>query len=227
MVVQDEKAGIAATTTSVPDEQDLLHEELQHTEERGGFTKPDRDVGAAIWAIVCGVGIPCIPVIVISGVLLYFIFHYRIETLPGYPELEIHADHVRQHMNTTQRVSDLRHHGGEPAYYVQVNPSTITTIASWTGRVIPYLSSSIMALVAFFAARRIVTRSKRGDGSDLPTPEQITLLISLLGGNDFGPLKDTLLHRYAHKKKLADPLPMAAFALFIVTFAASVLPCLK
>jgi len=74
-----------------------------------------------------------------------------------------------------------------------------------------------MASVAFFAARRIVTESKRSDGPDLPTPEQLTLLIGLLGGNSFVPLKNSVLHRWAEEKRLVDPIPVAFFALFLIT----------
>ena len=213
----NEKDNVSAAVLEVdePQKQELLHEE-----EAGGHAKPDRNVAAAVWTMVCGVGIPCIPVVVISAVLLYFIFHYEIKTQPGYLELQLQTTQAHQSLNATERLFDIRHHGGKPAYYVHYNPSTITTIASWTGRVIPYLSSSIMALVAFFAARRIVVRSKHGDGSDLPTPEQLTILIGLLGGNGFGPLKDTVVHRFAKKKKLADPIPLAAASLAIITFAA-------
>ncbi|KAK4954450.1 hypothetical protein LTR10_007881 [Elasticomyces elasticus] len=224
MGVPNEKDGVTATTNAVPESDNTQKEELNHEEETGGYAKPDRNVAAAVWTIVCGVGIPCIPVVVISAVLLYFIFHYEIKTHTGYLELQLQTTQAHHAMNATERLFDIRHHGGKPAYYVHYNPSTITTIASWTGRVIPYLSSSIMALVAFFAARRIVVRSKRGDGSDLPTPEQLTILIGLLGGNGFGPLKDTVVHRFAHKKKLADPIPLAAAALAIITFAAILVP---
>jgi len=211
MESETKKTTVTATTTALPRDDEVA------VAEESGSARPDRNVAAAIWAIVCGVALPCIPVIIISAVLMYFILHYRVIPRAGWPELQIQAIQTHQSTNLTQKLHDVRHTGGNPAYYVAYNPSTITTIASWTGRVIPYLSSSIMALVAFFAARRIVTKSKSGDGSDLPTPEQLTLLIGLLGGNSFGPLKDTVLHRWAEKKRLVDPIPFAFFALFLVT----------
>lgn len=83
-----------------------------------------------------------------------------------------------------------------------------------------------MALVAFFAARKIVTKSKRGSGEDLPSPEQLTLLIGLLGGSSLEPLKDTILHRWVHKTKLVDPIPLAFFSLLVITLLGLVLQCL-
>lgn len=83
-----------------------------------------------------------------------------------------------------------------------------------------------MALVAFFSARHIVLMSKHGDehGSNLPTPEQLSLLIRLLGGNGFGPLRDTLLHRYQRRERLIAPLPAAFSALFIITLLGLTIP---
>ena len=207
----DEKTAVVTTSTVAPQEDDNLIVDERAT------SKPNRDVAAAVWTVTCGVALPCIPVIVISAILLYFIFHYRIIPHPGWPELQLPINHSHRHLNATEQLHDIRHAGGRWAYFVQYNPSTITTIASWTGRVIPYLSSSIMALVAFFAARRIVTKSNKGDGTDLPSPEQLTLLIGLLGGSSFEPLKDTVVHRWSQKKKLVDPIPLAFFALLVVT----------
>lgn len=171
--------------------------------------RPARNITQAVWTIVWGAAVPCIPIIVVTTVPLYFIFHYQLVLSPGWPALQISGPH--SHKSVVQAVRQLRQEGGSPSYYVRYNASTITTIASWTGRITPYLSSSIMALVAFFAARHIVLKSKTGDGSNLPSPEQLTILISVLGGSGIGPLKDTLLYRYTKKEKLISPL-LAAFA---------------
>jgi hypothetical protein len=177
---------------------------------------PERNLTQATWTIVWGVALPCIPVVVITTALLYIIFHHRLVLQPGWAALQVPKN--KTHLDAASLIHVLRQEGGSAAYYVQYNPSTITTIASWTSRVIPYLSSSIMALVAFFAARHIVLKSKHGDDSQLPNPEQLTILISLLGGNGFGPLKDALLHRLVKKEKLINPLPVAFSALAVITF---------
>jgi hypothetical protein len=187
------------------------------SDEESAAVGPDRDAKAAIYTVVCGVALPCIPIIVIFATLLYVIFKHQIIPVDGWPELRL-SGIEKSSQTALGLLSDIRHHGGKYAYYTNYNPSTVTTIASWTGRVIPYLSSSIMALVAFFSARRIVTKSKHGDGTDIPSPEQFTLLISMLGGSSFGPLKDTVLYRWAKKERLVDTLPTAFLALFLVTF---------
>jgi hypothetical protein len=199
----DMKPGVTATTT-------FLDEDDSQEADESVTTKPDRNLKAAIWAIVCGVALPCIPVIIISAVLVAFVFLQRENLYPGYTELALPTKHKKCE-GFIQCLAFVRHNAGA-AYYVRANPSTITTIASWT-----YLTSSIMALVAFFAARRIVTKSNKGGGEDLPTPEQLTLLIDLLGGKGIEPLKDTMFHRWVHKRKLVDPIPLAFGALLAIT----------
>jgi hypothetical protein len=79
-----------------------------------------------------------------------------------------------------------------------------------------------MALVAFYAAHHLVLRLRLGDGSDLPSPEQLTILITLLGS-----LKDTLFFRYGRREKLMSPLPAAFSALLVITLLRSVLQFLS
>ena len=188
------------------------------------IVRPERRLRQAVWAIVGGVALPCIPILLITSVLLYVVFHYRLDLSGGLPELALFENET--HRTGTTWLSYIRHQGGDGAYYVDYNPSTITTIASWTSRVIPYLSSSIMALVAFFAARHIVLKSKRSEQheSNLPTPDQLSLLINMLNGSSFGPLKDALVHRYRRKEKLISPLPAAFSALFFITMLGLVIP---
>ncbi|ETN36248.1 uncharacterized protein HMPREF1541_08525 [Cyphellophora europaea CBS 101466] len=211
----ESKTHVQATTVSVEEDRAASEEAV---------VLPERRLKQAIWAIVGGVALPCIPIIVITAVLLYFIFHFRVDLTKGLPEFAPTVNETHRDVNSW--IDYIRHQGGAPAYFVDYNPSTLTTIASWTSRVIPYLSSSIMALVAFFSARHIVLKSKHGDehGSHLPTPEQLSLLINMLNGNGFSPLKDTILHRYRKREKLISPLPAAFTALFFITMLGLAIP---
>lgn len=157
--------------------------------------------------------------IAISTVLLYFIFHYRIVLEPSWPELSLkNTTAIHEPVrNFTSAWRSVRR-GGRAAYHVAYNPSTITTIAAWTGRVIPYLSSSIMALVAFFAARHMVQKSKLQERSELPPPEQLTLLVENLDGNGIFALWNTVKFRYGrNRERLSSPLPAAFAALTLIT----------
>jgi hypothetical protein len=184
--------------------------------------RPDKDVRSAVWAIVTGVALPCIPILVILAVLLAFIFEHRVKPWDGYLELALNSTPAKHGIAAT--IFDIRHNGGSSAYLVRYNPSTLTTIASWTSRIIPYLTSSIMALVAFFAARYIVQQSKRGEDAVLPDPEQLTILISLLGGSGITPLKDTLIYRWLKKERLVSPVPTVAWILAFITGLGLLIP---
>ncbi|KAK5048531.1 hypothetical protein LTR84_005621 [Exophiala bonariae] len=186
--------------------------------------RPNRDVKNAIWAIVTGVALPCIPIIVVLVLLIYLIYKHKLDLWSGYVELLPSGTITNASNGALSALSDLRHNGGKAAYIVQYNPSTLTTIASWTSRIIPYLTSSIMALVAFFAARYLVQQSKRGDDAVLPNPEQLTLLIGLLGGSGVDSIKDTLFHRWLKKERLIHPVPAVFWVLLFITFLNILIP---
>lgn len=183
--------------------------------------RPKSNLANAVWSIIWSVALPSVPILVVTVVLLRVIVKHRV--IPnadgGWPQLYLTADSS----NTGSRnrfldfVDQIRYNGAGPAYYVIYNPSTITTIASWTSRLIPYLSSSIMALVAFFVASHVVQKSQGGHVDQLPDPQQMTILISLLGGNGLRPMQDALSHSWKQKRLLVAPLPAAFMALFLIT----------
>jgi hypothetical protein len=74
-----------------------------------------------------------------------------------------------------------------------------------------------MALVAFFVARRIINMSRDEQSHHLLTAQQMSLLIQLLGGSSFGPIKDTVHYHVKHKQKWIAPVPHAFSALCAVT----------
>lgn len=215
MAFNPEKQPVATTTAMTEAPTDLPPVEADPQ-------PPPRNIRNAIYTIVCGAALPSIPILAITTALLYVIFKNRVIPRPGWPELYTNAAQ-EGHQNITSWITKIKQQGGDPAYYVAYNPSTITTISAWTGRVIPYLSSSIMALVAFFAARHIVHKSKHGNGDDLPTPEQLTILINLLNGSGFGPLKDAVMYKYGRRKQLIAPVPAAFTALAVITLLGYVL----
>lgn len=107
-----------ATVTSV---------ETSPVEIESAHLKTERRVRQAIWTIVGGVALPCIPIIVITTVLLYFIFHHQVHLSPGWEALRPITD---DQQNFTSWLSQVRHGGGSAAYYVEFNPSTITTVSN-------------------------------------------------------------------------------------------------
>lgn len=141
--------------------------------------RPRANLANAVWSIIWSVALPSVPILAVTVVLLRVIVKHRV--IPnedqGWPQLHlVTASSNSGHQNRfLDFIDQVRYNGAGPAYYVIYNPSTITTIASWTSRLIPYLSSSIMALVAFFVASHVVQKSRGGHVDQLPDPQQMTI----------------------------------------------------
>jgi hypothetical protein len=205
-------AATQSTVSEVPPEDKAV--EVRNPERlQGSFT-----------SIIYGALLPCIVVFTVTGVLLGFIFKYRVIPKSGWPELAL-PNPNQAHEGILDLIEDWRLNGGSNfVYYVNYQPTRLTMIASWTGKVIPYLTSSIMALFAFFAARRIVEASKNPESMELPSPHQLTLLIGLLGGSSYAPMKDTIKYRWTTKQRLVNPIPQAFWALAFVTGIGLLIP---
>jgi hypothetical protein len=101
--IANDKVGVTATTTA------LLEQDESHEANEGGVRRPDCNLTAAIWTIVCGVGLPCIPVrwrnpivvsvqstpltpsalqvMIVSSLLLWIVLHKRVDLDQGLLEL--------------------------------------------------------------------------------------------------------------------------------------------
>ncbi|KIV86738.1 hypothetical protein PV11_02333 [Exophiala sideris] len=192
-------------------EDEVVHVNHEHGERMDG----------AFLSIVWSASIPCGLIIIITAVLLGIIYGREVDRNRGWPELQLPP------INGTSTgfwasVNSWRKHGGNAAIFVKFNPSSLTAVASLTGKIIPYLSSSIMALVAFFVARRIIVASR--EGHELLTPHQMSILIQLLGGNSYAPLKDCVHYHVKHKKRWLSPIPHAFSALAVVTALGFIIP---
>ena len=170
--------------------------------------------------------LPCIPVIIVSALLLGLIFghgkHIRPEQLEGLEIFRNISTPESETRSTVLQSLQTLYHGGEGYYLTKYNPSSLTTIAAWVGRVVPYLSTSFMGVVAFFVARRLAEHSRR-DVQQLPSPPQVTILVNVLGGSGVDAIVDTILHRLQNVEKLADPVIVAFWALTWVTVIGYVL----
>ncbi|OCT51727.1 hypothetical protein CLCR_08263 [Cladophialophora carrionii] len=74
---------------------------------------------------------------------------------------------------------DLRSEFDSGAYYVDFNPTTLVTIASWSSTVAPLLAVCAMILGSFPIAQSLKANSQMA-GSELPTPFQFSLLLDCL-----------------------------------------------
>lgn len=167
-------------------------------------------------SVLIGAFFPCIPVAVVSAVLLTLIFRNQIKE-PYTVIQEIHQYQTTGFVNQTlTAVSNLKA-GGNSVYWVwaskSTTPGTLHTIASITGKIMPFITSTSMALVAFFAGRRIINVTEKRKHQSMPTPHQMSILISLLNGSGISPLWDTLKYRFQNDEVLVQPVHLAFWAL--------------
>lgn len=180
-------------------------------------TKKSRDIKGAARTIFIAVALPCVPILSIVITLFVFILIHRVDLGTGYPELQGPVNNKNESL--FHRLRD-----GGPVIYVKFSATSLTTLASWTSRVIPYLTGSIMAMVAFLAARHLARRSEHTSASGLPSPPEFALLLDLLSGDSFVPLWSTIMYRYETKRKLVAPIPAAFWSLLTLTLLGLLIP---
>lgn len=171
--------------------------------------------GAAL-SLLIGAFFPCIPVAAVCAVLLTLIFRNQIKE-PYMVVQEVFQVQTTDFVNQTlTEVSKLKA-GGDNVYWLfatkATTPGTLHMIASITGKVMPFITSTSMALVAFFAGRRIIYITKVKKQQQMPTPHQMSILISLLNGSGIKPLWETLRYRYQNHEVLVQPVPLAFWSL--------------
>ena len=192
--------------------------EVERPASVSGQTEPAPKIEGALPDLLYGAFLPCVPVVLVSASLLTLIFRHRVRLDPGWQLLQAPtADNIYD-PNTLNHVLNLKTTGGSGAYYVRFNPAVLAAIAAWTSKIIPFITSSLMAVVAFFAGRRILDTTKSNKPNQLPTPHQMSILINLLRGANVSPLRETILYRWQNHEHLVQPIPMAFGALSFIIF---------
>jgi hypothetical protein len=166
--------------------------------------------------LLVGAFFPCIPVTAVCATLLSLIFSNQIKE-PYTIVQEVSQVQKAHFLNQTlAEVSKIKA-GGDNVYWLwatkSTTPGTLHMIASITGKVMPFITSTSMALVAFFAGRRIIHITKVNKQKQMPTPHQMSILISLLNGSGIKPLWETLKYRYQNHEGLVQPVPLAFWSL--------------
>jgi hypothetical protein len=120
--------------------------------------------------ITCHVLILCVPMLVFSTVLLYFVlFHsvtHDVTGLADNGELMLASDH------------------NEPGvYFVNVSATRLIFIASWSSSLAPLLVTSMATLWSYRIPREMAQQSRASTHGRLPTPFQLGLTLSMLTGS--------------------------------------------
>ena len=166
--------------------------------------------------LLLGAFLPCVPVALVSALLLTLIFHNEVKLDRGYQLLQTPTIGNVSDPSFLNQLAQFKSTGGTPAYFAHINPAILATIAAWTSKIIPFIISSEMALVAFVAGRRILDATRDKTTGQLPTPHQISILINLLNGSGFRPLYDTVVYKLQGHEHLIQPIPLAFYALSFV-----------
>lgn len=180
--------------------------------------KSSTNIEGALPDLLFGALLPCVPVIIVSTVLLAIIFTHRVDLDPGWEWLKAPAAGKNSDPSLRNLTLGLKATGGDAAYYIRYNPAILVAIASWTSKITPFITSSSMAIVAFFAGRRILNASRDDKFGQLPTPHQMSILIKLLSGAGVSPLWDTVMYKLQNHEHLVQPIPLAFGALSFVVF---------
>ena len=188
-------------------------------ESRGSASddhKSTTKIEGALPDLLYGALLPLVLVIVVSTLLLAIIFTHQVNNDPGWSLLKAPTTETVFNSSFWNRTLELEATGGNAAYYIRYNPATLAAIASWTSKIIPFITSSSMAVIAFFAGRHILDATRDHKTGQLPTSRQMSVLIKLLSGTDTGPLWDTLKYRWQNREHLVQPIPLAFGALSFV-----------
>ena len=205
--MEEKTSTFPQTTINTVDDAKPASEEQEAT----GFMR------GALTDLLCGAFLPCLPVVLVSTLLLTLIFYHRVQLDPGWQPLQVPTSYISNTSSLNQNYAFVAG-GGHAAYYVRFNPAILATIAAWSSKLIPYITGYLMAPIAFFAARRVLNASMDNKPDKLPTPHQMSILVDLVGSASPKALWSTIIYRWQNHGRLIQPLPMAFGALSYIVF---------
>ena len=186
---------------------------LESRESVSDDHKSPTKIEGALPDLLYGAFLPLVLVILVSTLLLAIIFTHQVNNDSGWPSLKAPTTETVFNSSFWNRTLEFEATGGNAAYYIRYNPGTLAAIASWTSKIIPFITSSSMAVIGFFAGRHILNATRDHKTGQLPTPRQMSVLIKLLSGTDTWPLWNTLKYRWQNREHLVQPIPLAFGAL--------------
>lgn len=211
-------SAVSPTEKQVTSTNNVTVAELERPTSVSNKTEPTAKIKGALSDLLFGAFLPCVPVVIVSASLLGLIFYHRVHLDSGWQLLQAPTTDNIYDPNVLNQVLSFKTSGGSNAYYIRFNPAVLAAIASWTSKIIPFITGSSMAVIAFFAGRRILDATKSNSADQLPTPHQMSILINLLRGGSVSALWDTVIYRWQNHEQLMQPIPMAFGALSFIIF---------
>ena len=206
---------------ALPESQSFLP---QDGEDRAHKKAEEKHSLRAYTSLLIVAATPSCLVLLGAGLVVGLVFANRVDIHAGQPGLRLSSSPNPSSVSSTangsvtllNQAADFVNTGGSRAYYIRFNPSSLSTVASLTGKIIPYLSTAMMGLVAFFAADYIRTISRSGQTEKLLVPKQMTLLLGLLSGK-LQYLWDTVVYGTRRGNNLRNPVPFTVGAFVFIT----------
>lgn len=113
-----------------------------------------------------------LPMVIFSAVLLGLVFSNRVEYNPsGLDEC-----------GSAGKVDEAG------IFYVDFSATRLIFIASWSSSLAPILVGSVVVLISYPMARRIIVSNEVENTAKLPIPFQLSLMLRMLSGGGFGAL---------------------------------------
>lgn len=183
----------------------LTSEEIPHDGDQLKTTRNGPSTGTRIGggnrAILLSVLVIVLPMAGLAALLLGLVLGNEIQ---------------RQDSSTLNPLSADQDPLDSNAYYVDFNPTTLVTIASWSSTVAPLLAVSAMVLISFPIARQMQMETQMNESS-LPTPYQLALLLDSMSAGIM-PLWSFLgYRRWKHRANLAPTVRSALILLAAFT----------
>lgn len=169
-----------------------------------------------IQEILIAFAVMTLPLLILSGLLLGLIFHYR----------------IKQNDFASNNLAFDKDQNDASVYYVRISATTLAQVASWSSTVAPMLVGFGCALVSYPVAKGLLTASEKQEVAKLPTPFQLSLIVRMISSGSISALWSWLGYSYGwtgkreHQVRAVKSLT-AVLALGLLCRCVFIFHCLK
>jgi len=165
---------------------------------------PEKDhrIRRGLFDIISIFAIAFFPPVALSAILLVLVFYNLVHhNETTYPDLSLPGETDENGV-----------------YYVRLNSTILVLLSSFSSTVAPILTGFFLSLVSYVVSLNFLRLSQSRDITKLPSPFQVGLLVSALGGGKLGSLWTWIKYKgWTKKRKTSAPLKLALGALIIVS----------
>lgn len=163
----------------------------KRTDKRGVYSNvvsiPHEQIQGRVQQIIIAFAVMVLPMLVLSGVLLGLVFYYRV------PPNQYVSDDLGREQGREQDYSD--------AYLVRFSAPKLVLVASWSSTISPILIGFAITLASYPTAKNLLTASDARDTAQLPTPFQLSLIISTISSGSFSSIWNWSIYTFGWRNK--------------------------